>query len=353
MSITTQLTHSAEAWSHLKGLVSLYKPAGYPAHALVKLLKVRLAEELNCMRRSVEDDTSLLDAGGGGGELVTSPESDVMRQEEGRKVMDYSSHPAVLGPGYSWEDIRTMIVNPLGVKSSGVLLVGLNRVGVGQAQEVRGGRLMRTYHVRGELGRATNTGWEGGKTVMCQGWTNLATRPWMMQQMLANISGANQARAWNVGQVGLDTQEGYELAVKGPVRPKLLSETIVYNIKLKEFKPPMFMLELHCIESQSDKSQEHLVQLVQEVALKCKTVCHLHSIRCGALGPWTAASSLLSRQFTLQDVLHNISDNRKIYRENISKPGVSFNPNIQEKSESRRHKINNRNKMSEEIDSSL
>ena len=328
MSITTQLTHSAETWQYLKGMVSLYKPADYPVGSLVKMLKHRLAADLNCMQRSSESEPHLLTDGDGG--VVTSSGREVM-ERGGGEVQDYSSHPAVLGPGYDPEDIKTRVVNPLGQKSSGVLLVGINSSGIREAQALRSAKLMRTYHIRGEFGRATTTGWAGGRTVKCEGWTGAVSRPWMIQQMLANISSANQARAWAVSEVGADTQEGYELALKGPVRPKLPSETLVYNIKLKELQAPLFLLELHSIDSQSDRDQQHLVDLVAEVGLKCKTVCHVHSVRCGALGPWTADTTLLPKELTLQNILNNISQNRRLYRQYISQAGGLHKSNIKYK----------------------
>ena len=330
MSITTQLTHSAETWKYLKGLVSLYKPPGYPAHVLLKMMRCRLAADLNCMQRTpCQTDLHLL-TDGDGAEVVTKSHSEVM-EGGGGGVQDYSSHPAVLGPGYHWEDIRLKVVNPIGEKSSGVLLVGINSSGMREAQALRSAKLMRTYHIRGEFGRATSTGWVGGRTLKCEGWTGAVSRPGMIQQMLANISSANQARAWTVSQVGPETQEGYEMAVKGPVRPKMASETIVYNLKLKELTAPFFMLELHCIDSQSDLDQQYLVDLVAEVGLKCKTVCHVHSVRCGALGPWTADTTLLPKELTLQNILNNISQNRRLYRQYIAKPGGLYNSNIKYK----------------------
>ena len=329
MSITTQLTHSAETWPYLRGLVSLYKPAGYPAKVLVKMLRHRLAADLNCMQRTCEAESHLLEAGGGG-DVVSSPGREVM-VGGGGGVQDYSSHPAVLGPGYDWEDIKVKIVNPLGEKTSGVLLVGLNSSGMREARALRSAKLMRTYHIRGEFGRATSTGWAGGRTLKCEGWTGAASRPWMIQQMLANISSANQARAWNVSKAGADTQEGYEMAVRGPVRPALPSETLVYNIKLKELKAPQFLLELHCIDSQSDREQQALVDLVAEVGLRCKTVCHVHSVRCAALGPWLADTTLLAKELTLQNILNNISQNRRLYKQYIAQPGGLHNSNIKYK----------------------
>ena len=249
----------------------------------------------------------------------------------GGVIEDYSSHPAVLGPGYDWEDIKIKVVNTIGLKASGVLLVGINSSGIREAKALKSAKLMRTYHVRGEFGRATSTGWAGGKTLKCEGWTGAVSRPAMIHQMLANISSANQARAWTVSQVGLDTQEGYEMAVRGPVRPKMPSETLVYNVKLKELTAPMFLLELHSIDSENDRDQQHLVDLTEEIALKCKTVCHVHSVRCAALGPWTADTTLLTKELTLQNILNNISQNRRLYRQFISQPGKLYNSNIKYK----------------------
>ena len=148
MSITTQLTHSAETWPYLKGLVSLYKPAGYPAKVLVKMLRHRLAADLNCMRRSCETEQHLLTEGGGGGVVTSSGRKRQVMAGGGGIVEDYSSHPAVLGPGYDSEDIKTRIVNPIGEKSSGVLLVGLNSSGIREARALWAAKVMRTYHIR-------------------------------------------------------------------------------------------------------------------------------------------------------------------------------------------------------------
>ena len=59
MSITTQLTHSNEAWKLLRGLICLYKPPGYPASSLYGMLKNRITDDLNCMERAVHRDEAL------------------------------------------------------------------------------------------------------------------------------------------------------------------------------------------------------------------------------------------------------------------------------------------------------
>eukprot|EP00090_Calanus_glacialis_P007477 TRINITY_DN15907_c0_g1_i1.p1 TRINITY_DN15907_c0_g1~~TRINITY_DN15907_c0_g1_i1.p1 ORF type:complete len:351 (-),score=129.59 TRINITY_DN15907_c0_g1_i1:41-1093(-) len=306
----TRLTHSRDAWRLLNGLVCLYKPAGYPGVSLTNMLKHRLVDDLNSMERSVEREDRRLELEGGGGEVVVSDVSggDVVAGGQG---LDYSVHPLVLGPGYTAEDIQVNTVNKLANDVSGVLLVGLNEGGR-QARGLKSGKVLNTFHVHGEWGRATSSGWVGGKTRYCHTWRHLAGRPWLVDQCLASVQAAHQARAWNVANIGLDTQEAYEQALKGPVKPAMLSETLVYSIKVMEWKLPNFMLEVQCVEGMDNK-QEYLVRLVEEIGLKVKTVAHTSSLRCAAVGPFTSTESLLPKHINLQHVLDNISDNRKLF----------------------------------------
>ena len=336
MSVTTKLTHSNEAWKLLRGLVCLYKPPGYPASSLYGMLKNKITQDLNCMERTVYSDENLLpDPGEFGLEEARQPL--VLMSSRGTEIVsshhiqDYSTHPSVLGHGFHHSDHKVYGVNILGDKSSGVCLIGLNDGGVSLARAVKRARLMSTYHIKGEFGRATRTGWYDGKTAKCEGWKYIRKRTHLLEQLLVNISSAHQSRVWEVAEVGVDTQEAYELACKGPVRPKMISESLVYNISLLEAELPHFTLEVQVVEGSGDQDQGHLVRLVEELAIKCRTVASVHSVRCAALGPWTAHNALLFKHIDLQNVLNNISDNRKIHREFLAKPGNLYSPNIMEK----------------------
>ena len=316
----------------LRGLICLYKPPGYPASSLYGMLKNRITQDLNCMERTLYGDENLLPDPGefgldrevlmrvGGKEIVST-----------KHIRDYSSHPAVLGHGFHHSDHKVYGVNILGDKSSGVCLIGLNEGGVSLARAVKRARLMSTYHIKAEFGRATTSGWYDGKTAKCEGWQYIRRRTHLLEQLLVNISSAHQSRVWEVAEVAVDSQEAYELAVKGPVRPKMISEPLVYSISLLEAQLPHFTLEVQVVEGSGDQDQGPLVRLVEELAIKCRTVASVHSVRCAALGPWTAADSLLFKHIDLQNVLNNISDNRKIHREFLSKPGNLYTPNIIEK----------------------
>jgi len=312
MSLTTSLTLSRDAWRLLRGVTCLYKPPGYPAGKLINLIKYKLGKDLNRMERKVERDESKLHLTGGRGDIIPSSGGGVVLGHCG----DYSVHSSVLGPAYDPDDIRCMYVNKLSDRASGVLLVGVNE-GVGgntEARALRNAKLLTTFHINGEWGRATSNGWATGKTRKCHTWRHLVGRPWLVDQCLSNIQASHQSRAWTVSNLALDTQEAFEQALKGPVKPDLLSETLVYSLKVKEWNLPSFTIEVKCIEGQSD-TQEYLVRMVEEIGLKCKTVAHVTGIRCSALGPFTTNESLLIKHINLQNILNNISDNRKLWRE--------------------------------------
>ena len=71
-----------------------------------------------------------------------------------------------------------------------------------------------------------------------------------------------------------------------------------------------------------------LVRMVEELGIKCRTVASVHSVRCAAIGPWSADNSLLLKHFSLQNVLNNMSDNRKLYKQSVAKPGNIRRANI-------------------------
>jgi len=301
--------------------------------------------DLNHMKRTVESEgQELLSDGNSQGNFLGNNEAGLIESKQKlilstkstdimttNDISDYSVHPSVLGPAYDIKDFKAYIVNPMGDKASGLCVIGLNDHGVRQAQILKRAKFLTTYHVKGEFGRATRTGWVDGKTAKCQGYKHLQKKSWLLEQMLVNISSSNQARAWNVAGVGLETEEAYEIACQGAVRPKELNETLVYNISLKQCKLPHFLMEVQCIEGPNDQDQTYLVRLIEEIAIKCRTVAHVSQISCAALGPWTKDQTLLHKQLTLQNVLNNISDNRKIYREFIAKPHGIFRTNVQTK----------------------
>ena len=334
MSITTQLTHSSQAWNYLRGLVCVYKPPRYSLGSVLRKLRYNVAEDLNCMERTYSDNEDIrkIDSSESNNfNALQLSSNDELLEIESKSNVDYGNHPLVLGPAYVQEDLKTYHINKLGPNSSGLCLIGLADRGVNLGKAIQKAKLMTTYHIRGEFGRATRTGWADGKTAMCKGYQHIKAKSWLLEQMLVNITSSHQARAWNVAEIGVETEEAYQLASKGPIRPKIMTETIVCNMKLKELKLPYFMIELHCIESDAFEEQKDIVRMIEEIGLKCRTVAHVSSIRCAAIGPWTTEDALLQKQLSLQNILDNISDNRKMYKQFVRKKGGLYTPNIRSK----------------------
>lgn len=230
---------------------------------------------------------------------------------------DYSVHPLVLGPGYVWDDLQTVTVNSLNTDVSGVLVVGVNKGGVDTARRLQRLKLPTTYQVKGEFGRATHNGWVTGKTRMKCSWRHLTSRPWLLDNYLSNICAVNQRKAWDVSDADLDTQEGYEKALLGPPKPDILSEAIVYSIKCSSWNPPHFTLDVVCIEPRvvEELRQKWLLDLVQEIGVRCKTVAQVHRVRCVGVGPWGTEPALLFKHWTLEHLLASMADNRKIVKQ--------------------------------------
>ena len=69
-----------------------------------------------------------------------------------------------------------------------------------EARAPRNAKLLTTFHINGEWGRATSTGWATGKTRKCHTWRHLVGRPWLVDQCLSNIQAGHQARGWTVSK---------------------------------------------------------------------------------------------------------------------------------------------------------
>ena len=65
-------------------------------------------------------------------------------------LVDYTVHPLVLGPAYLFEDFKSVSVNLLDKRSSGVAVVGINK-GIHFAQKLRAAKLLTTFQVNNKI----------------------------------------------------------------------------------------------------------------------------------------------------------------------------------------------------------
>ncbi|KAF6127970.1 TruB pseudouridine synthase family member 2 [Phyllostomus discolor] len=98
----------------------------------------------------------------------------------------------------------------------------------------------------------------------------------------------------------LQTQEAYEMAVKGLIRPMNKSPMLIAGIRCLHFAPPEFLLEVQCLH----ETQKHLRRLVHEIGLELKTTAVCTQVRRTRDGFFTLDDALLRTRWDL----HSIQD---------------------------------------------
>lgn len=356
------LIYSSDAWRLLNGIVSIYKPPGMSPKFLLKMLQNRIVSDLNRMQRRVDpsflvsagadlnrgssridqravcqlaDSTSdsaplaidgraaapavtlavdsegnlvgpaplLVDSGGGGLSVNSSGKLADTGTDSwpGAAIQDYSSHPLVLGPAYEASDVQLHAANIVSSRCSGLMVVGINE-GCETAAAFRSTRPLLSCQLVGEWGQATATGFADSKTIAKATWRHLKGKQWRLEHILSSVQAAHQKMAWTVAEVDIKSQEAYDLAVQGPVKPASLSDTLIYGIRVRNYSPPEFKLDIQYI----GENHRFLLDLVSEIGIRCKTFAHTKKFRVGQVGWFTADTALVPQEFSLQSVLQNM-----------------------------------------------
>jgi len=370
-----RLVYSADAWRLLNGLVSVYKPAGITSKMIANVLRFSIVEDLNCMERKVDPRFILgqknlgeIDPSRRVGPML--PQKDLIENQlkvppkpakyirpgsqemidqtfvdlpdtstdlthtdedqgkdlydehdsnfddsyfaEEKELVDYSSHPLVLGPAYEGEDVNVFPVNFLTTRASGVMLLGVNK-GLRQSYFMRKSKPLHTYEVSGEFGRHTKTGFSDGPTISKATWKHLTRRKFQIDQACANIEASHRKQAWELVDVDPQSQEAYDLAAKGPLRPKFLTDPLIYSIRCTHWDLPKFKVKIQCVGD----DHRFILDLISELGIRLRTYAHTTSLRCSQVAVWTAADHcLLPQQFSLQNVIQNLQHNSIILRNN-------------------------------------
>jgi len=113
-----------------------------------------------------------------------------------------------------------------------------------------------------------------------------------------------------VAQLDRKSQEGYEAAAKGPVKPFIASQPIIYGIKCTDWSLPKFSVRIQWI----GEDHTFLLDLISEIALRLRTHAHVTGMRCAQVGHFTADNTVVYEQLNLQNVLLNINKNHAIIK---------------------------------------
>nr|XP_014972207.2 mitochondrial mRNA pseudouridine synthase TRUB2 isoform X2 [Macaca mulatta] len=250
--------------SRLHGLFAVYKPPGLKWKHLRDTVELQLLKGLNARKPPAPKQRVrfLL------GPMEGSEEKELTLTAT--SVPSLVNHPLVLGVGHGCRLLTDMY----------------------------NAHLTKDYTVRGLLGKATDDFCEDGRLVEKTTYDHVTREK--LDRILAMIQGSHQKALVMYSNLDLKTQEAYEMAVRGLIRPMNKSPMLITGIRCLHFAPPEFLLEVQCMH----ETQKELRKLVHEIGLELKTTAVCSQVRRTRDGFFTLDSALLRTQWDL----HNIQD---------------------------------------------
>lgn len=119
-----------------------------------------------------------------------------------------------------------------------------------------------------------------------------------LDRILAVIQGSHQKALVTYSNLDLQTQEAYEMAVSGVIRPMNKSPMLITGIRCLQFAPPEFLLEVQCMH----ETQKQLRRLVHEIGLELKSTAVCTQVRRTRDGFFTLDDALLRTQWDLPSI---------------------------------------------------
>ncbi|XP_048181202.1 mitochondrial mRNA pseudouridine synthase TRUB2 isoform X2 [Corvus hawaiiensis] len=251
----------AAAAAELAGLFAVYKPAGVAWGRVRDAVETRLLRELNAApgrapRQRVRFLSAPAPGGGGAVELVAA------------RVPVLADHPLVLGIGHG-NKLLTELYNC---------------------------HLTKVYTVGGLFGKATDDFSDTGNLVEKTTFDHITREK--LERILAVIQGTNQKALLMYSNIDMKTQEAYELAVKGLIRPMGKSPPIITAVRCLWFALPEFQLEIHCLH----ETQQYLRKMVHEIGLELKSSAVCTQVRRIRDGVFTVDDALPRTRWNLQSI---------------------------------------------------
>lgn len=176
------------------------------------------------------------------------------------------------------------------------------------AKKLRDRRFLRSFHVKGLLGSSRENYFWNSKITFQSQFSHVTEE--RLSAIVASLQASYQRQIYNISGVDIQSEAAYQLALKGIIRPETYEQTCIYGIKLIEFKPPNFTLEIHSI----NESEDFLAMLLHDIAIEVKSVAHCTGISCIRFGPFALNNSLIRRHWTLKGAIHSINDNKNVFK---------------------------------------
>uniref|UniRef100_U3JF65 TruB pseudouridine synthase family member 2 n=1 Tax=Ficedula albicollis TaxID=59894 RepID=U3JF65_FICAL len=219
--------------------------------------------------------------GGGAVELVAA------------RVPVLADHPLVRGPRF--KKLKIGAGHRLDVKASGVFVLGVGH-GNKLLTDLYNCHLTKVYIVGGLFGKATEDFSDTGNLVEKTTFDHITREK--LERILAVIQGTNQKALLMYSNIDMKTQEAYELAVKGLIRPMGKCPPIITAVRCLQFALPEFQLEIHCLH----ETQQYLRKMVHEIGLELKSSAVCTQVRRIRDGVFTVDDALPRTQWNLQSI---------------------------------------------------
>lgn len=277
----------------LNGLFSVYKPPGVIWKNVRDTLEMTLLKELNSLHEHSSQQKMLFlpeSSGGCSGVELTKVIT---------SVPSLVDHVLVKGPAYAY--LKIGVGHKLDKMSSGVLVFGFGD-GAKLLTVMDENHYTRDYTVFGTFGKATADFSDAGKVVEKTTFDHISREKF--ERVLAMIQGANQKSLIMHSNVDLKSEEAYDLAVQGQLRPKVKSPPLILALRCLEFSPPDFTLEIRCMH----ETQKYLRKVIHEIGLELRSTAVCNKVRCIRDGPFTLDCALTRAHWNLDSVRNAIKE---------------------------------------------
>lgn len=185
-------------------------------------------------------------------------------------------------------------------------MVGINK-GTRRSFLLKNGSPVQTYHVSGKFGTQTETNFAGSLVTLKATYDHVTHG--QLNGLLASLQTQYQKIMFAASGVSLQSQEAYDLACKGVIRPKDPTHNVIYGIKLIRSDRERFTIEVNCMNVR----EEQLSHLICQIALGLRTVAHCTKIRRTRYGYFSYENALVRNQWHLPDFLQSIADSEKVW----------------------------------------
>ncbi|XP_058528434.1 pseudouridylate synthase TRUB2, mitochondrial [Ochotona princeps] len=273
--------------ARLHGLFAAYKPPGLKWEHLRDTVELQLLRGLNAGKPPAPQQRVRFLLG------PTEGSEDKELTLTATSVPTLTRHPLVCGPAFT--SLKIGVGHRLDARASGVLVLGVGH-GCRLLTDMHDAHLTKDYTLRGLLGKATDDFCEDGRLVEKTTYDHVTREK--LDRILAVIQGSHQKALVMYSNLDLQSQEAYEMAVSGTIRPMSKSPMLISGIRCLHFAPPEFLLEVQCMH----ETQQHLRKLVHEIGLELKTTAVCSQVRRTRDGFFALDDALLRSQWNLRSI---------------------------------------------------